>query len=40
MDIVNLVGWVFVFAMVMLSLGAVGIAFWETYKIIRTEFKD
>ncbi len=40
MDIINLVGWLFLFAMGMLTLGAVGIAFWETYKIVRMEFKD
>lgn len=34
------VGWVFVGVMGLLIATAVGIAIWETYKILRYEFGD
>jgi len=36
----EVMGWIFLSVMGLLVSTAVGIAFWETYKIIKFEFKD
>lgn len=36
----EVVGWIFIGIMGFVVCSAVGFAFWETYKIIKSEFKD